>query len=144
MLYNSLNTIIQIITITSSGIQGIQVHFNQATTMNGKSRLVSFLTSQRCRFLLSIASPLLLAATIQNIKSKQSITVRIINHSPLIEKYSNIQAIDRPHIIPINAHSPCVITLEITVKSLFFFVLININDFLRKYYSGIFHSCVFI
>jgi hypothetical protein len=84
--YNSENTIIHSIAVFNSSIHHIQVRFKPQATINGITHLLNFLTRPSSRFLLSIFSPLTLAATIQKIKSTISIMLITNNPSWLIQK----------------------------------------------------------
>lgn len=110
--YNSLKTIIQTIAVISASIHGIQVRFNHSATMKGNNRRTVFFTNHSDNLLLSICCHLDFALNNQKIKSRSNITVITINHSWLIEKYSNIQATVSHQNIQNNAHCVSVICLH--------------------------------
>lgn len=107
--YSSLNTIIQTIAVISASIHGIHVRFNHSATMKGNNQRVIFFINQFWSFLLSICSHLAFAESNQNTKSSTSITVIMMSHSQLIQKYSKIQAVVNHQKIHTANHSASVI-----------------------------------
>lgn len=127
--YNSENTIIHTIAVVNHSIHGIPVRFNHQATMKGSNQRVIFLISQFCNFFDSILSHLAFADRSQNNKSRINITVIMMSHSQLIQKYSKIPATVNHQKIQTANHSASVIFLflyKIKVFHLF-------NHFVEKF-----------
>jgi len=134
--YSSLNTIIQTIAVISASIHGIQVRFNHSATMNGKSQRVIFFINHCWSLFDSILSHLAFALHNQKIKSRINIAVIISNHSPLIPKYSRIQAVvshQKTHTANHSASVILYIKTQIKIKASKLTTSKNLNNAMSNF-----------
>lgn len=127
--YNSLKTIIHTIAVINHSIHGISVRFNHHATMKGNNRLVIFLISHSWSFLLSIFSHLDFAERSPKSKSSNNMIVIIVNHSPLIQKYSRIHAAVSHQNIHTANHCDSVILFLWKIKLFHLF-----NNFVQEFF----------